>query len=372
MKKLYLILLFPFVLFGQSDNLYYILQNNYDQMEFSYSMILYDLDTNEILQTYTELIFEDEYGNQDYTHHPIFLSYVPNQQTLLTTTDYLFLRPAGGENGLSTTLLSYNNFDEAGTPLNLIGETTFDDIRYYENKPFGLVGLKSNSANYIAATLNRLDEYTSINLHRIGEVFHDEIILPVAYFQSAFDFGIAYKPSSQDLYFMVKYQQEPFKLHKYNLSTSQFEVFDINFNGFPNSGYYAKHYLLNEDKILMVYNPTGDFYKYDLQTNSIEFYKESDLENVIGIVSAKDYMSNAEVYNRGKINIYPNPVKDFLHIKSDKNVEKVEVFNIIGQKVKAYKAVENSISMQDISTGVYVLKITLNDGFVETKKIFKQ
>ena len=71
--------------------------------------------------------------------------------------------------------------------------------------------------------------------------------------------------------------------------------------------------------------------------------------------------------------IYPNPVDDKLYINSKDNIEKIEIYNLLG--VKLYSEVisqgnENMIDMSDFESGLYLVKIKTDKG-TETLKINK-
>jgi Secretion system C-terminal sorting domain len=73
-------------------------------------------------------------------------------------------------------------------------------------------------------------------------------------------------------------------------------------------------------------------------------------------------------------NFYPNPVKDQLFFSADKNIDKVELFNVNGQKV-LQKELNNSkssqLNMGDLTDGIYFLKAYANGGF-DTYQVVKQ
>jgi hypothetical protein len=66
--------------------------------------------------------------------------------------------------------------------------------------------------------------------------------------------------------------------------------------------------------------------------------------------------------------VYPNPVKGQLFVKAE-NLQSVEVFNLVGQKVLASE--DASIDMVNLSQGIYFVRVTA-DGKVVTKRIVKQ
>lgn len=60
--------------------------------------------------------------------------------------------------------------------------------------------------------------------------------------------------------------------------------------------------------------------------------------------------------------IYPNPATDMININSTSNVQRVEIFNMQGQMVKAESGDVNSISLKSLANGVYTLKLTTDNG----------
>ena len=70
---------------------------------------------------------------------------------------------------------------------------------------------------------------------------------------------------------------------------------------------------------------------------------------------------------------YPNPMRDILNISANTNIEKVEMYDILGNQVKNLNlnAQDNQISVSDLSRGVYILK-TYIQGNVDTQKIIKK
>ena len=71
------------------------------------------------------------------------------------------------------------------------------------------------------------------------------------------------------------------------------------------------------------------------------------------------------------LNVYPNPVKDNLKIESDKNLQKLEIYNLEGKIFKSVNQGCNSIDVNNLNCGIYFLKVyTENRIFIE--RIIKQ
>lgn len=67
--------------------------------------------------------------------------------------------------------------------------------------------------------------------------------------------------------------------------------------------------------------------------------------------------------------VYPNPASDFVTFTTESNINKVEVFNVVGQLVYSNVETNNQVmvSVRDFSNGVYIAKLYTNNG-VSTQK----
>lgn len=69
------------------------------------------------------------------------------------------------------------------------------------------------------------------------------------------------------------------------------------------------------------------------------------------------------------ISIYPNPANNILNINANSNINKVEVFNMLGQNVMTVSVNDNntSINTSNLSKGMYMLKLHTDNGVVNQK-----
>ena len=71
------------------------------------------------------------------------------------------------------------------------------------------------------------------------------------------------------------------------------------------------------------------------------------------------------------LKIYPNPLKDVLHISSDIKILKIDIYNNVGQYIKHYPIVNNTIDLSTLEPQqIYYLKIYTDNG-IFTRKIVK-
>ncbi|MGE8554263.1 MAG: T9SS type A sorting domain-containing protein [Chryseobacterium jejuense] len=76
--------------------------------------------------------------------------------------------------------------------------------------------------------------------------------------------------------------------------------------------------------------------------------------------------------NKNTIGIYPNPVTDILYFKGVEKIEKAEVYNMVGQKVKSLTSVEGQLDVSSLSKGNYILQLSEKGGKVQRHKFIKK
>lgn len=131
---------------------------------------------------------------------------------------------------------------------------------------------------------------------------------------------------------------------------------------FKNSNLSCQNY----DKTLMGWqnNPeTANFVQF--KDNNMT-YSSQDARNYL--INTKGWTISGDIYNPNcalttnelqtkKIQVYPNPAKDFILIKNLKNNEDFEIYDLQGKLVKKEKYKNNQISLKNLSKGIYILKI---------------
>ena len=100
-----------------------------------------------------------------------------------------------------------------------------------------------------------------------------------------------------------------------------------------------------------------DGWQKDATTN----YSE-DCENYLGV--------DDELLTES-LKLYPNPVSDILTVNSKLPLTKIEIYSILGQRVKDINSDFNSISTNYLSSGIYMIKIYSEKG-ITFRKLIKQ
>lgn len=73
-----------------------------------------------------------------------------------------------------------------------------------------------------------------------------------------------------------------------------------------------------------------------------------------------------------QVSVYPNPVKGDLFVKSKSTAVDANIYNITGQLVKSSKPKENKIATSDLSAGIYIVKLSFEDGTTATERFIKE
>ena len=80
-----------------------------------------------------------------------------------------------------------------------------------------------------------------------------------------------------------------------------------------------------------------------------------------------------EKFSNFKFSAYPNPATSVLNLTAAKNISKVELYNLLGQKVQSHtvEATQKQLDISNLQNGVYLMEVTI-DNAKEAYKIIKQ
>ncbi|MCP4883771.1 MAG: T9SS type A sorting domain-containing protein [Flavobacteriales bacterium] len=71
------------------------------------------------------------------------------------------------------------------------------------------------------------------------------------------------------------------------------------------------------------------------------------------------------------VNMYPNPVENYLTVRSKSPITRVQVYSLLGDLVIDVKTNFLRIDLDNLNSGIYMIKIHSNQFFV-TKKLIKK
>ena len=98
-------------------------------------------------------------------------------------------------------------------------------------------------------------------------------------------------------------------------------------------------------------------------TAALSAQSDANKEDMVGI---KDNFALNDA-----LNMYPNPVENYLTIRSNLPITRVQVYSLLGDLVKDVNTNFLRIDLRNLNSGIYMIKIYSNQFFV-TKKLIKK
>ena len=110
-------------------------------------------------------------------------------------------------------------------------------------------------------------------------------------------------------------------------------------------------------------NPRRNLKPYDVEGGNyikdLSIVQQPECPNSITpmqVLSTCGLMNTTNINNSIKASIYPNPTSDYLNIESDDLIEKVEVYDTVGQKLNSWDSINQTkfdINLENFSSGLY-------------------
>ena len=109
-----------------------------------------------------------------------------------------------------------------------------------------------------------------------------------------------------------------------------------------------------------VHDQVGDFYLGSWYGISMNILAKNN-----GALAIEDFDQDYS------LKIFPNPMSNYLTIDSKFPIKKVELYSLLGKKVKEINSDFNSIHLSNLKNGIYLVRIESENGFA-VKKLIKQ
>lgn len=134
---------------------------------------------------------------------------------------------------------------------------------------------------------------------------------------------------------------------------NQWETLKWDFTGKPSNTYYALVFMFD-------FGTVGDG-----SANSTFLFDDVVLsDNNVGLPQRNAVTNNMV--------LYPIPAENNLYFSAKSRVSKAEVYNVVGKKVKQYNSVNESVDVSDLKSGVYVIRVTDENGKTFSTKFLKK
>lgn len=109
----------------------------------------------------------------------------------------------------------------------------------------------------------------------------------------------------------------------------------------------------------------------DLSSNeSTKWVYSGEIEDYVLVIKGGTLGVDDELLERD-LSLYPNPVSEILSVESRFPLKRIEIYNLLGQEVKEVHSNFETINLRDLSKGIYMIKISSENGST-VRKLIKQ
>lgn len=185
--------------------------------------------------------------------------------------------------------------------------------------------------------------------------------------------GSAIGHASIDGYLVTETLGSPISLPAPSAATNS-DLYTFTVNGNPTSG--TLYILENNSAIATTVTPLKSFMQADMIDNGMAQFVNVVDPNGAAVSGTSSFEFNTltveDIEDESfELSLFPNPAKDFVKILAPEHVSdiSVSIFDNTGKYIGVNLKPDNSINISHLSTGVYFVKITLNNNTSINKKL---
>ncbi|MGE5382296.1 MAG: T9SS type A sorting domain-containing protein [Omnitrophica WOR_2 bacterium] len=107
-------------------------------------------------------------------------------------------------------------------------------------------------------------------------------------------------------------------------------------------------------------------------SNTFDWFQMFNLEGLYELTAMCDVtVSNHDISVKNDISVFPNPASEFISVSDNtgKQLKKVEIFTLTGQKIREYNSNFGYLSLSGINKGLYIVRIIDNENNISNTKI---
>ena len=134
----------------------------------------------------------------------------------------------------------------------------------------------------------------------------------------------------------------------------------------------AATYLISIDGMLVHVAPVP--FQGDTTLGAIDFFSIDANNNywIDNVIFWDGVIIGTEDFSTTNFGVYPNPVQDVLNIRSIATIDTIAIYDVLGKLVQMVtpETISPSIDMTTLSSGVYLVKVTIGDAS-KTFKVIK-
>ena len=119
--------------------------------------------------------------------------------------------------------------------------------------------------------------------------------------------------------------------------------------------------------------PVGGLQIGDIITGDAEIYFDYNLPIITNMATTEvvEVLKVNEYSVKSSITVYPNPTKDKLYINTPQNIQvkEIQIYNLQGRQLMAYHQSHDTVNIESLTTGVYIMVITTDKGVAKYKLV---
>ena len=161
------------------------------------------------------------------------------------------------------------------------------------------------------------------------------------------------------------------------INSVDYDIEDTGFEWQPNQWYAAKievteteiKYYINGNLI----HTTPNFTQINLQ--GINFLHDNyGGDAYIDNIKINDADMAVSSVNKGRVAVYPNPVKDQLtvNLPNGEKASQIHIYNMVGQNILTKNLSSSSLNLQELKAGTYTITVTTTKGTSYSSKFIKE
>ena len=102
-----------------------------------------------------------------------------------------------------------------------------------------------------------------------------------------------------------------------------------------------------------------------------------DAGNVLSTINGQILVNSTTAVkdlNASKLTVYPNPTQDFFQVSDTPGLRYIELFNIVGSKMKSFDAIpQKQYYVGDMTDGIYLVRLVTSSGkIIKTIRLSKR
>lgn len=153
-----------------------------------------------------------------------------------------------------------------------------------------------------------------------------------------------------------------------HIADTPFVIFTFDISNSPTSGLIE--FLPNSDPIAMGLGGALDsFFNSNIDNTNTQDYFSGIASGQGNFMFETLGVDDIELENYS-IAVYPNPAVDMIRIKTNLEVKKLMLYNIIGKEIQQVKGIK-SMTVDHLQSGTYILKIVTQKGDITKRIIIK-